>query len=214
MGKVRKGVGKLVADCQQPPIILPFVHSGMEALMPKGAKAPAVGKGVRVLVGEPVQVDDLVLAAQQQGWSRDELYVAVSNRVSRELRRLKASLDGEALPELEADAGSHMADDWAVIPVLDYSSSSGGSDLMPAGVRSEVGEFYRQHREWLRASCAGYLQGKAEALREKVGSWQGRVDGAQQALAGRARQWRSSWQDGRAASGSVLQAQVLPPGAA
>ncbi len=83
-----------------------------------------------------------------------------------------------------------------------------------------MGEFYRQHREWLRASCSGYLQDKADALREKVGSWQGRVDGAQQALKGRVRHWRSSWQDGTAASGSVLQPQVamwhhmMPPGTA
>jgi hypothetical protein len=280
MGKVRKGVGKLVADCSQPPIVLPFVHSGMEGVMPKGARAPAVGKGIRVLVGEPVEVADLLAAAAQLGWSRDELYTAVSNRVRRpppllllppqpllhapacagplrtsarpsapgpsadssrcrqarpgqarpgqarpgaralsraappqvglQLRRLKAQLDGEALLDSEVDASKLTADDWSVIPALDYGSSSGGSELMPAGARAEVGEFYRLHREWLRAGCRRYVDGKAEAFREKVDRLQGRVGGAQQRMEQRVREWRGRWQGGEGAG--VLRQHGLAPG--
>lgn len=51
MGPVRKGVGKLVASCEQPPLVVPFVHSGMEQVMPRGKALPTVGKKVRQSVG-------------------------------------------------------------------------------------------------------------------------------------------------------------------
>ncbi len=127
-----------------------------------------------------------------------------------QLRRLKAQLDGEVLLGAEADAALLTADDWSVIPAHDYSSSSGGSDLMPAGVRAEVGEFYRRHREWLRASCRQYVEVKAGALRERVDRLQGRVDVAQQRVGERVREWRSRWQGAEVPA--LLRQQGLAPG--
>ena len=49
MGAIRKGVGRLVASCEQPPLVVPFVHSGMEDVMPRGKMLPAMGKEVRIL---------------------------------------------------------------------------------------------------------------------------------------------------------------------
>lgn len=47
LGPVRKGVGRLVACSEVPPVVLPFVHAGMETVMPRGSVLPAVGKKVR-----------------------------------------------------------------------------------------------------------------------------------------------------------------------
>ena len=47
MGAIRKGVGKLVAACDRPPLVVPFVHVGMEDVMPRGKVLPSVGKQVR-----------------------------------------------------------------------------------------------------------------------------------------------------------------------
>lgn len=57
MGPVRKGVGRLVASCADArPVIVPFVHSGMEEVLPKGSLLPKANKEVRawwvVVVGE------------------------------------------------------------------------------------------------------------------------------------------------------------------
>ena len=43
MGPMRKGVGWLVAACPTPPLVVPFVHGGMEGVMPKGAALPRTG---------------------------------------------------------------------------------------------------------------------------------------------------------------------------
>lgn len=48
MGPVRKGVGRLVASCADAqPLIVPFVHTGMEEVLPKGALLPKANKEVR-----------------------------------------------------------------------------------------------------------------------------------------------------------------------
>lgn len=45
-------MGWLVASCETPPLVLPFVHSGMERVCPKGAKLPRTGMccGLSVLL--------------------------------------------------------------------------------------------------------------------------------------------------------------------
>ena len=47
---VRKGVGRLVVAAasagQQPPLVVPFVHAGMEDVMPVGHSLPASGQQV------------------------------------------------------------------------------------------------------------------------------------------------------------------------
>ncbi len=48
MGPVRKGVGRLVAACAVTPLVVPFVHAGMEEIMPRGKLVPAVGKQVQL----------------------------------------------------------------------------------------------------------------------------------------------------------------------
>lgn len=51
MGPVRKGVGRLVASCADArPLIVPFVHSGMEEVLPKGALLPKTDREVRCFV--------------------------------------------------------------------------------------------------------------------------------------------------------------------
>lgn len=54
LGPVRKGVGRLVASVPEdrpPPLLLPFVHRGMEGVMPRGKMLPATGQKVSMRVG-------------------------------------------------------------------------------------------------------------------------------------------------------------------
>ena len=44
--------------------VVPFVHSGMEQVIPPGASIPRAGANISVLVGRPIAVDDLLAAAQ------------------------------------------------------------------------------------------------------------------------------------------------------
>ena len=50
-----------------------------------------------MLVGEPVEVDDLLATAAAGGWGREALQAAIAERVGQALFRLKAELEGLAL---------------------------------------------------------------------------------------------------------------------
>ena len=51
----KPGIGKLIADAQ--PVVLPFFHLGMEAVLPVGARVPGHGHTVTVHFGEPTVFD-------------------------------------------------------------------------------------------------------------------------------------------------------------
>lgn len=84
----------LVAKTCAVRAVVPFVHSGMENVIPKGSALPAAGQAVSVLVGPPVPVADLLSAAAHGDWPEERLYAAIAERVGGALAELKARLDG------------------------------------------------------------------------------------------------------------------------
>ena len=75
IGPVRPGVGRLYAAALEEarrrspaapaPLILPFVHVGMADVNPRGTALLSVGKDVRILVGQPLDLSPLVAGAAQ-----------------------------------------------------------------------------------------------------------------------------------------------------
>ena len=128
----RKGVGRLVASCAVPPLVVPFVHKGMDGVMAKcvrccccrcdecfmavvyrGSKVPLPGQAVEVAVGAPVPVEDLLAAASAERWSDDELYRRIADRIGVALQRLDGRLhDRQQLEELPC------IDDDALMPLI------------------------------------------------------------------------------------------------
>ncbi|PIA44424.1 hypothetical protein AQUCO_01700193v1 [Aquilegia coerulea] len=97
MGSIKRGVGRLVMDADTVPMVLPFVHSGMQEIMPVGSKFPKIGKTVTVLIGDPIHLDDLVNADNDKFIPRGELYDAISSRIGERLQHLKVKVDKLAL---------------------------------------------------------------------------------------------------------------------
>ena len=57
--------------------------------MAPGAAVPRVGQQVDIMVGDPIAVEDLLDAARSRGWSDDQLYRAITQRVGLVLYSLK-----------------------------------------------------------------------------------------------------------------------------
>lgn len=74
--------------------VVPFVHSGMEQVLPKGSAVPKPGQSIRVLVGEPIAVADLQQTAAAEQWPEHVLYAAIADRIGHSLHALKARLEG------------------------------------------------------------------------------------------------------------------------
>lgn len=118
LGPIRKGVGSLVAAAARlsstststssdrsvnlPPLVVPFFHTGMNRVMPRGQILPSVGKKVSVIVGEPIEMGDLYQLARLKKWSDDKLHTAIASRVSSHLEMLKMRLEALESGSVEA----------------------------------------------------------------------------------------------------------------
>ncbi|KAK4282781.1 hypothetical protein QN277_014115 [Acacia crassicarpa] len=99
MGSSKRGVGRLVLDSDSVPIVVPFVHTGMQDIMPIGGNFPRVGKTVTVLIGDPINFDDLLSADQVENVPRRTLYDAVATRIGNRLHELKVQVTDLAIEQ-------------------------------------------------------------------------------------------------------------------
>jgi monolysocardiolipin acyltransferase len=67
LGKLKWGIGKLIAHAKQPPIVIPFHISGTEHIVPQNndtkavlTKFPIPGHNVHVVFGESICFDDII----------------------------------------------------------------------------------------------------------------------------------------------------------
>ncbi|KAK0602045.1 hypothetical protein LWI29_029847 [Acer saccharum] len=115
MGSSKRGVGRLVLDADNVPMVVPFVHSGMQEIMPVGASLPRIGKTVTVVIGDPIEFDDLVNEEQNNKHvSRGKLYDAVASRIGHRLQQLKVQVDKLALEQPSVERAMEMLKqfDW------------------------------------------------------------------------------------------------------
>uniref|UniRef100_A0ACD5X8U3 Uncharacterized protein n=1 Tax=Avena sativa TaxID=4498 RepID=A0ACD5X8U3_AVESA len=91
----KRGVGRLVMDADSLPVVVPFVHTGMQDIMPVGKRIPRTGKRVIVVVGDPINFDDLMAenSDDTQHASRGTLYDKASERIGQQLQQLKVEVD-------------------------------------------------------------------------------------------------------------------------
>ncbi|XP_042517256.1 tafazzin [Macadamia integrifolia] len=144
MGSAKRGVGRLVMDADTMPVVVPFVHTGMQDIMPIGSSFPKIGKTVTVLIGDPIQFDDLLLTVDDtQEVSRAELYDAITSRVGHRLNELKVQVDrlaleqslqveGQAVPNAQRANGLLQQVDWEAFGMSSYIQTEDHSFLRPA----------------------------------------------------------------------------------
>lgn len=94
LGPCKWGVGKLVCDCynksNQSPVVLPFFHSNMGSVMPKGAIIPRAGHKVHVTVGLPLDVSDLTPScAAQSEREQHQAWRGITARIAAALLELE-----------------------------------------------------------------------------------------------------------------------------
>ncbi|KAK7258911.1 hypothetical protein RIF29_24500 [Crotalaria pallida] len=138
MGSSKRGVGRLVLDGDSLPIVVPFVHTGMQEIMPVGASFPRIGKMVTILVGDPISFDDILDMEEGPDMPRKKLYDAVASRIGDRLHELKVQVDKLAIQqEMQLqDHSSHNIDrasgimqqvDWELFGMGSFMSSDDDS---------------------------------------------------------------------------------------
>ncbi|KAL1211730.1 N-acylphosphatidylethanolamine synthase [Cardamine amara subsp. amara] len=99
MGSAKRGIGRLILDADTLPMVVPFVHTGMQDIMPVGATVPRIGKTVTVIIGDPIHFNDLLGTEGAKHVSRKHLYDAVSSRIGQRLYELKSQVDRISLEQ-------------------------------------------------------------------------------------------------------------------
>lgn len=104
LGRLKWGVGKLIARARVRPMVVPFYHHNMASVMPQNAQnqlismVPTTGNDVFVRVGAPLSFDDLLDAYEDERvvgaepWRTQErekaLYQAITKRIEDALLEL------------------------------------------------------------------------------------------------------------------------------
>ncbi|XP_062207991.1 uncharacterized protein LOC133909538 [Phragmites australis] len=132
----KRGVGRLVMDADSLPIVIPFVHTGMQDIMPVGKRIPRAGKRVIVVVGDPINFDDLIIDSSDdtQHISRGILYDKATERIGQRLQELKSEVDrlaAEQQPELQNHYMHSMSDDaYRLWQQVDWEAFGIGSSML------------------------------------------------------------------------------------
>jgi hypothetical protein len=72
--------------------VLPFYHSGMARVMPRKGRLPRAGHAVHVVVGDPVELSDLVAACSAaDGEARRCAWRDIAERIAAALAALEAA---------------------------------------------------------------------------------------------------------------------------
>lgn len=96
VGPFRWGVGKLMCDARKDsggrdPVVLPFYHSGMGYVKPKGTAAPhPAGATVEVLVGQPLDLSHITCRCNQPGEDQEKVWRDISLAMHVALKALEA----------------------------------------------------------------------------------------------------------------------------
>jgi len=105
--RIKWGVGRLVADCKRPPVILPFVHRGMDKLLPlkddgKSTWIPQLGKKISILVGNPIYTDKILADCKRFKFTEVAIRKHIADITQRELQRLAKKLDDKLATSVDS----------------------------------------------------------------------------------------------------------------
>lgn len=103
--RLKWGVGRLVAECARPPLIVPLWHEGMDQVLPN--REPYLlhfRRRVFLHVGEPIQVHHLLDRLRKANASEEETRKAITDQIQEELFGLRERAHALIRRTLGADA--------------------------------------------------------------------------------------------------------------
>ncbi|KAI4310945.1 hypothetical protein MLD38_035887 [Melastoma candidum] len=156
LGSPKRGVGRLVLDADNIPLVIPFVHTGMQDIMPIGANLPRIGKTVIVVVGDPLDFDDVILMEESQHITRGHLYDAVSSRIGHTLQELKLQADRlaleQSLAQLHGPGQQNSERAARILQLIDWESLGATHESSPDQFPSTKKESHLQQEPDLKST--------------------------------------------------------------
>ncbi|EFC48128.1 predicted protein [Naegleria gruberi] len=91
----RRGIGKLIYDCDPTPYIYPIYHKGLPDVLPYDGIVPRVGKHITIMFGDEIRVDDIIEKGRNKEISEDQVYIQLAARVEEGMKELKRKCDAQ-----------------------------------------------------------------------------------------------------------------------
>ena len=89
MNPLKAGLAGVLCDlADTSPVVLPFHHRGMERVMVAKTQTPRINNRVRILVGEPIEMADLLARCRKRGVDQKLLAREIMERVQASLEEL------------------------------------------------------------------------------------------------------------------------------
>jgi monolysocardiolipin acyltransferase len=94
--KFRWGVARLIRECKEPPLVLPFYHRGMGEILPlkEYKKGFNLNKDLKVLFGDLIDFEDFE-DLREQGGCEDKRRIEIMNLLEQRFLELKQKGDLE-----------------------------------------------------------------------------------------------------------------------
>lgn len=88
--RLKWGVGRLIAEAQVTPIVVPFWHEGMDDVLPNQSPyIPRIMQRVTVLIGEPMEFTDTVEEYRKAKKTAMEARKQITDQIQERFQELK-----------------------------------------------------------------------------------------------------------------------------
>ncbi|CAF3384658.1 unnamed protein product [Rotaria sp. Silwood1] len=105
--RLKWGVGRLIAEANICPLVVPLYHLGMDSVLPNEEPYTLqMRKKVTIYVGEPLIFDELVQRMKKENRSLQEIRKAVTDIIQHELYKLKIKCEELHRHHLSSDSSS------------------------------------------------------------------------------------------------------------
>eukprot|EP00095_Tigriopus_kingsejongensis_P001080 maker-scaffold1123_size61443-snap-gene-0.27 protein:Tk01080 transcript:maker-scaffold1123_size61443-snap-gene-0.27-mRNA-1 annotation:"hypothetical protein DAPPUDRAFT_306508" len=92
--RLKWGVGRLISDCQELPIVIPIYHYGMDDILPNSKPyIPRIRQKVTVNVGEPINLEETMRDLKARNADAQERRRVITDVIQEAVRKLKKNTE-------------------------------------------------------------------------------------------------------------------------
>ncbi|XP_052286081.1 tafazzin-like isoform X1 [Dreissena polymorpha] len=121
--RLKWGVGRIIAEADVTPIVLPFYHLGLDTILPiQPPHWPRLGKIVTIVIGEPIDYTEEVTRMKTQ-MSKEEIRKAITDDIEEKVYQLKQEAERVHFPRIG------LTSPIGVLSTVDELSAASGTDV-------------------------------------------------------------------------------------